>query len=604
MLLKSARVIGFQSFSDSGEIAFGEGFNLIVGQNNTGKSAFLRALLPALTDDRHRTPERWENDRLAPPDIHLRLAVSGEELQSAIYALGEAWIPSIPSSDPLPWVRELLHRPSIDIEANHRPGYASLDGPYPGHGQFAVGTGQMMCAHIVSSAGELQYTLQYTATDSTSVLLFRLWQTKMFYFAAERMTIGESAHGHENRLSAKAENLPAVLFTLSGDQGDTFRKLVEHLREIFPSVGNLSVRPVPGNANRIEIRVWPTEAMARVELSFPLNNSGTGVAQVIALLTAIMTVDRAVIMIDEINSFLHPAAVKALLRILQTHYSQHQYIISTHAPEVISFSNPTTLHLIKRSGYESKIEKLDLSEVDQFREIAEHLGVAMSDVFAADRIVWVEGPTEELCFPLLYRQATGHALPRGTIFTSVAATGDFMAKRRDRALVYEIYERLGSSATPLVVSVAFSFDSEKLSADEKQGMIRESRGKIHFLPRRHLECYLLDPEAIAAFITARDPLSDSITNADDVASTLRALAQSAEFEIQEWNGDLGDQAWQTNVDAAKLIAKTCSDLSEQRATFNKKSDTLFLLQHIQTNRPALVAPLADYVRRLVDGPIE
>ena len=80
-----------------------------------------------------------------------------------------------------------------------------------------------------------------------------------------------------------------------------------------------------------------------------------------------MTIDNAIVIIDEINSFLHPAAVKALLRILQTQYTQYQYIISTHAPEVISFSNPKTIYLVKRVGYESSIEQLNLVEVGKFR---------------------------------------------------------------------------------------------------------------------------------------------------------------------------------------------------------------------------------------------
>jgi energy-coupling factor transporter ATP-binding protein EcfA2 len=264
-----------------------------------------------------------------------------------------------------------------------------------------------------------------------------------------------------------------------------------------------SVRPRPDN-NNIEIRVWPTEAREHVELSFPLNNSGTGVSQVIALLTAIMTIENAVIIVDEINSFLHPAAVKALLRILQTQYSQHQYIISTHAPEVVGFSNPRTIHLVKRSGYESTVTPLVLEHVNQFREIAEHLGVSMADVFAAEQLIWVEGPTEELCFPLLYAHATGAPLPRGTIFTSVVATGDFIAKKRDRELIYQIYRRLSSATALLVQSVQFSFDREELNAQEIEDTIRHSKGAVHFLPRRHIECFLINAEALAIFIKARD----------------------------------------------------------------------------------------------------
>src|SRR6059058_1643718 len=74
-----------------------------------------------------------------------------------------------------------------------------------------------------------------------------------------------------------------------------------------------------------------------------LSDSGTGVAQVIAILAAVLTRTYAVIVIDEINSFLHPAAAKALIRILKTEHGDHQYIISTHSAEVISASQPNSL---------------------------------------------------------------------------------------------------------------------------------------------------------------------------------------------------------------------------------------------------------------------
>jgi hypothetical protein len=53
---------------------------------------------------------------------------------------------------------------------------------------------------------------------------------------------------------------------------------------------------------------------------------------------------------------LHPSAVKTLLRILQTHHADHQYIISAHSTEVIAASAPSTIHLIRRSGYGSTVE--------------------------------------------------------------------------------------------------------------------------------------------------------------------------------------------------------------------------------------------------------
>jgi hypothetical protein len=419
----------------------------------------------------------------------------------------------------------------------------------------------------------------------------------MFYFTAERMNIGASAPDSVQRLTPNASNLPAVLLTLSGDQGDLFQKLVRHVREVFSTVGNISVRPNIGGT--VEIRIWPTESMKHYELSFPLMQSGTGVSQVISILTAIMTVDDAVLIIDEINSFLHPAAVKALLRILQTEYAQHQYIVSTHSPEVIGFSNPRTVHIVRRDGYESSVTLLRLGEVDAFREVAEHLGVSMSDVFAADRVIWVEGPTEELCFPLLYQEGAGRPLPQGTIFTSVMATGDFMAKRRDKELVYQIYRRLSQVAVPLVVSVAFSFDSENLTEPEKQKMCLESQGAMRFLPRRLIECYLINADAIAAFIAERDGEPTQI-DGRAVAEKLVALANTEKYKIAEWSGSLEEPAWLSKVDAANLIQDACSLLTEHRVTFNKKDDTLKLLQLVNSANSAQIAELCQYVCSLVD----
>jgi predicted ATP-dependent endonuclease of OLD family len=78
MKLYGARVLGFQSFSDSELLEFRDGFNLLVGQNNAGKSTILRALLPNLADDRHRNAIQWQNNRLPKPETHMIIELSGE----------------------------------------------------------------------------------------------------------------------------------------------------------------------------------------------------------------------------------------------------------------------------------------------------------------------------------------------------------------------------------------------------------------------------------------------------------------------------------------------------------------------------------------------
>lgn len=600
MRLRKIRVQGFQSFSDSDEVEFADGFNLIIGQNNSGKSALLRAMRPSLPDDRHRTPDQWEEYKLPQPKISFTLEASGAELRDWILRLGgQQCIPvsADQANDVLPIIDAIWQESKIKVDL-YRSHYPSFFSNYPALKHFVYEPGsQQFCALVQADNGTLQIQPKRRSDDHIPNVFWDAWAKDMFYFSAERLNVGEGVHGHAARLNPNAANLPNILHTLLNERGDVFRRLVDHLREIFPTVGNLSVRTKPENSN-FEIRVWPTPAMQRVELGFPLNDSGTGVAQAIAILAAIMTVDNAVIVIDEINSFLHPAAVKALLRILQTEYPKHQYIISTHAPEVISFSNAKTIHLVKREGYESKVERLILDDVNEFRDIAQHLGVSMADVFAADRVIWVEGPTEELSFPYIYLAFKEEPVPRGTIFTSVATTGDFNRKR-DREIVYEVYNRLSSAAATLVVATMFSFDAEELSDADKAAMTKDAGGRLSFLPRRHIECYLLDPTAITNMIIAKDPSLANEVTSDVVVDKLSELAATQKYRIAEWAGNIDDQNWQAKVDAAKLIGQAVSAISEGRATFRQKEDSLALIQDIVDRDREKLRPLFEYVDGLV-----
>ena len=223
----------------------------------------------------------------------------------------------------------------------------------------------------------------------------------------------------------------------------------------------------------------------------------------------------------------------------------------------------------------------------------------MADVFAADRVIWVEGQTEELCFPLIYSYNSNVPLPQGVIFTSVMATGDFLSKRRDKELVYQIYKRLSQAAVPLVVKTIFSFDSELLTEREKEIMVRDSLGSINFLPRRLIECYLINAEAIKLLITKKDLYRTDHLTYESVLKKIEEIAEREQFISPAWNGDIESPSWLSTIDAAGLIAEVCAELSDQRITFNKTIDTLMLIRLIREINPDQLKELVVYVRDLV-----
>jgi len=124
---------------------------------------------------------------------------------------------------------------------------------------------------------------------------------------------------------------------------------------------------------------------------------------------------------------------------------------------------------------------------------------------------------------------------------------------------------------------------------------------VQFLPRRHLECYLIDPEAISVFITARDGAASGHITPEAAAAALRSKALEPRFKINiDWDGqNLGDENWLAQVDAARLINDVCQTLSEGRVTFSKTEDSLELVKFLVADRPAALDGLARYIESLV-----
>jgi len=403
------------------------------------------------------------------------------------------------------------------------------------------------------------------------------------------------------RLYADASNLPAVLMRLQGNRGDVFRTLVQHMRDIFPSVKNLSVTS-PDNSQELEILVWPIVEQVHAEISTSLNESGTGLSQVLAILTVAMTMTESIILIDEIGSFLHPSAAKNLVRILETHYPQHQYIITTHATDVLASCSPSTVHLVQKTGFTSTITPIDLQKVTDLRGVASELGVSMADVFASQHVIWVEGPTEEICFPYIFEETRKDtAEERRAIspqFVAVVATGDFTAKRNRPELVFDIYDRLSRASASLTGAATFAFDREELTGEQVTGLQKRASARLGILPRRHFECYLLSPTAIASVMNTS--LEDVRVTAEMVGNFLEAHGGKPKFKAEkEWTGVLDESAWLAKVDAARLLEATFSELSGARQSFSKRQHSFLLLKAIMEDDKSSVAELITFVDELV-----
>jgi predicted ATPase len=84
--------------------------------------------------------------------------------------------------------------------------------------------------------------------------------------------------------------------------------------------------------------------------------------------------------IDEPGSFLHLGAARKLIEILMR-YPHHQYIISTHSPEIIGMLAAARVFLVSLNGARSVIEQIDRSGLDEKRRVLKEIGAKLADVY-------------------------------------------------------------------------------------------------------------------------------------------------------------------------------------------------------------------------------
>jgi hypothetical protein len=234
--------------------------------------------------------------------------------------------------------------------------------------------------------------------------------------------------------------------------------------------------------------------------------------------------------------------------------------------------------MLYRQDNETKAKVINVGETAELRLFLSEIGARLSDVFGADRLLWVEGRTEEICFRSIVEKILKMEL-LGTEIIGVTHVADL--EGRNKKVVLEIYEKLCRGRGLLPPALGFCFDREKLSQTEMEDLTRDSNGLIQFIPRRMYENYLLDPKAIAAILTESDKNRGASVTEQEVGGWLdKNKLNNSYISPPEHN------EWLKKVDAAKLLKDLFNDLTETRVCFDKLKHGQKLTDWIIQNSPS------------------
>jgi predicted ATPase len=607
--LISFQLKNYKSYIDSGLIELGPGINVIVGKNNAGKSALIETLIPNFPfgpkPHRSLVTKRTSTDLINPiSSKHLTVELTGAELRKILLEHGSDFaVPMPEGAQPgegpgRSLLKDLFQRSSIKIALMAEAGGHIKAERIPSFDSFQSTQATRFAARADRSDFKFLGAAQATHNPELGTVVGTAFVANSYTFRAERYNVAECGYGGASQLTPDASNLPQVLNVLQGNNPSRFLRFNELVRQIFPTIQRITVKPNPANSN-LQVLVWTNHPdLERDDLAISLNECGTGVGQVLAILyVAINSAAECTIVIDEPNTFLHPGAVRTLMEILRS-FPLQQFIISTHSSEVIRASQPSSLSFIKWNDGVTSAERLEPSSISDLRAVLREVGASIADVFGSDRIVWVEGQTEEECFRIVVEKLIKRSL-FGTAIVAVRDTGSFESKRRDAKAIWEIYERLSHAQALLPPALAFSFDREGRTETEMKDLVRQSRGKVFFLPRRMLENYVLDADAITGLLNTLPSFRDSPTSAEAVS---KWLDENSSSRLPKGSvAKYGEEKWLTEVHGGELLATLFQSLSAAREEFRKTEHVPALIAWLADKKPGSLTELAKHVERLLDA---
>lgn len=133
-------------------------------------------------------------------------------------------------------------------------------------------------------------------------------------------------------------------------------------------------------------------------LSFSLDQLGTGVSQIVMLLSHLwINKDTNLnVFLEEPEANLHPEAVVKLVSIFEKELVNHRFFITTHSPSLIDCLNENwaVYRTLKLPNGASSITPND--NVIKYYETLDSLGVKASQILQSNTVLWVEGPSDRI----------------------------------------------------------------------------------------------------------------------------------------------------------------------------------------------------------------
>ncbi len=281
------------------------------------------------------------------------------------------------------------------------------------------------------------------------------------------------------------------------------------------------------NVDAFEADSRSPERVAEMDIDeFLVEANGAGIREALRLILDLELKNPQLVLIEEPEVHLHPGLERAVEAYLRDKSEDAQMFITSHSTNFVDATSFQNVYLVHRS-INGKTECDSMSLEDGAFRIPAELGLRLSSVFMFDRLVFVEGPSDEGVFRAIARSLGVDFAKSNVGFVQMSGVRNFAHFAAERTL---------ELLTRRQIKIWFVVDRDESGDGEVNRLITSlgDRAKLSVLRRRELENYLLDPDAVGKFIAEKQGTPRQrvpIPSHDMVASAIKDASEGLKDEV-------------------------------------------------------------------------
>lgn len=311
------------------------------------------------------------------------------------------------------------------------------------------------------------------------------------------------------------------------------------------------------------------EILEKLSVEFNYPNEGLGIENLLYIAIEFLLLKNSsysglkTVLIEEIEAHLHPQTQINLINFIIKNYSQGesgQIIMSTHSPNITSKVDIEKIILCKNNSvYSLKASDTQLEKGD-YKFLARFLDVTKSNLFFSKKLIFVEGDAENILIPTIAKIILGDTLESKGI--SVINVGSTAFLRYSR-----IFQRKDEKDIDIKIAIITDLDvtknenesERKFKEREETERVRKTQYytykeniKVFISPKRTLEyCIamsdLLREDLVYSMFLAKKEMNSN-ANPDGKEKVKKALEEKNEFlKVNANIEDIASEIYDKNI---------------------------------------------------------